>query len=144
MSYKCASILLTYVLFTNPRLSLTSEITIPIFFFFLDPLMPIISHAHPQLYHPSPHSLIIIPTTFSLSSSTPYVIAPSSLGRDSGSGVFLLQHSGEPHALHTLRNAVVVHFHRSLVVHRCRVRILHTAHLLWELRGGDVEDGVRK
>ena len=108
LSYKYALILSTHVLFTNPRLSLTSEINIPVF---LDPLMLIISHAHPQLRHPSPHSPIIVPTTFSLSSSTPYVNAPSSLGRGSGSGGFLLQHSGEPHALRTLRNAVAVNFH---------------------------------
>ena len=110
--------------------------------FFLDLFMPIISHAHPQLRQPSPHSPIIIPTTFSLSSSTPHVNAPSSLGRGSGSGVFLLQHSGEPHALRTLRNADAVHFNRSLVVHRHRVRIFHMARLLWELRGDDVEDAV--
>ena len=78
--------------------------------FFIYSLMPIISHAHPQLYHPSPHSPIIIPTTFSLSSSTPYVSTPSSLGRGSGSGGFLLQHSGEPHALRTSRNVVASAF----------------------------------
>ena len=104
--------------------------------------MPIISHAHPQLRQPSPHSPIIISTTFSLSSSTPHVNAPSSLGRGSGSSVFLLQHSGELHALRTLRNADTVHFNRSLVVHRRRVRILHMARLLWELRGDDVKDAV--
>ena len=74
----------------------------------------------------------------------PYVRTPSSLGRGSGSVGFLLQHSGEPHALRTLRNADAVHFHHSLVVHRRRVRILHTARLLWELCGGDVEDAVSK
>ena len=114
----------------------------PSFSFFLDLLMPIISHAHPQLRQPSPHSPIIISTTFSLSSSTPHVNAPSSLGRGSGSGVFLLQHSGEPHALRTLRNADAVHFNRSLIVHRRRVRIFHMARLLWELRDDDVEDAV--